>query len=814
MNFKEVEAKWQKFWEKHPEFYRADDNNLKKKKYILVEFPYPSGSGLHVGHAFSFTGSDVYARFKRMEGYNVMFPMGWDAFGLPTENFAIKSKRKPQEVTNENTDMFRSQMKRLAYSFDWEREINTTDPNYYKWTQWIFIQLFKKGLAYKKEMPINWCPSCKIGLANEEVVDGKCERCGSEVERRTISQWVVKITQYADKLISGLEKTEFIDKVKQAQINWIGKSDGARVRFRLKGQDKELEVFTTRPDTLYGATFMVIAPEHELALELSKTSEEIKKYLVESRKKSEMERTELNKEKTGVFSGRYAVNPVNNKEIPIWISDFVLSSYGTGAIMAVPAHDDRDYAFARKFGLEVIPVIKNGDWDFGKKALTEVNEGIMINSPNWDGLKPREAIKKATEWLREKGIGKGTSSYHLRDWIFSRQHYWGEPIPMIYCPKDGWQAVPMGQLPIILPEVEAYEPTNDGKSPLSKIESFVKCKCPLCGGDAERETDTMPNWAGSDWYFLAYCLADKIKNRNEANDIVNDIFSDSQNELKKWCPVDIYVGGDEHNTLHLLYSRFIYQFLYDIGVLPKDIPEPYFKRMSHGVILGPDNQRMSKSKGNVIVPETVADKYGVDVLRLYLMFMGPFTGTMAWNEKTLMGVKRFLDRFEIFINKQLSLDIVSNNNTLLIINKTIMGVSRDLESFGFNTAVAKLMEAINTLNGVGRSELKVLVQLLSPMAPYTAEELWEKLDGVGSVHQSQWPQYDESCLKSERIIIPVAVNGKVRGQLELSSELLDNKDEVVSLAKQLEKVNQLISGTEIIKEIYVPGKMVNLVTKG
>jgi len=852
MDFKVVEDKWQKYWDKHEGMYRADENSDKNKKYILVEFPYPSGSGLHVGHAFSFTGGDVHARFMRMKGFNVLFPMGWDAFGLPTENYAIKMKRKPQEITQENTDMFRNQMKRLAFSFDWEREVNTTDPNYYKWTQWIFIQLFKKGLAYKKEMPINWCPSCKIGLANEEVVDGKCERCGAEVNRRTISQWVVKITDYADRLIEGLDKTEFIDKVKQAQINWIGKSEGAKIRFQISDsrfQTKELEVFTTRPDTLYGASFMVIAPEHELVEKLiseevfsEEQREKIREYVKQARKKSEMERTELSKEKTGVFSGLYAINPVNNKEIPIWISDFVLSGYGTGAIMSVPAHDQRDFDFAKKYSLEIIPVIQSEtEVDLEKGPYTDVESGVMINSPNWNGLKPGEAIIKAIEWIKEKGIGEAKNSYHLRDWIFSRQHYWGEPIPMISCPKCGWIPVPEEQLPVVLPEVEAYEPADDGKSPLSKIESFVKCQCPVCGGEASRETDTMPNWAGSDWYYLAYCFAKKI-NKGEtplipldeggqnylksnlhenlnlsSNDAIIDIFSDSQEEIKKWGPVDVYIGGDEHNTLHLLYSRFIYQFLWDLGVLPKEIPEPYFKRISHGVILGPDNQRMSKSKGNVIVPETVVDKYGVDVLRLYLMFMGPFEGTMAWNEKTLMGVKRFLDRFEKIIKSyQLRVTSDSSQESKVLINKLIDGVSRDLNNFSFNTAIAKLMEAINKLS-ITNYELRIedlntLIKLLAPLAPYTAEELWMGQTG-GSVHSQSWPGVEEKYLREETINIPVAVNGKVREQMSVDRSQISDELEIVMKAKELEKIKQWIAGKEIVKEIYIPGKMVNLVVK-
>jgi len=715
-------------------------------------------------------------------------------------------------------------MKKLAFSFDWSREVNTTDPKYYKWTQWIFIQLFKKGLAYKKEMPINWCPSCKIGLANEEVVDGKCERCGAEVERRTISQWVVKITEYADKLIEGLEKTDFIDKVKQAQINWIGKSEGARIKFKIKnplsaeadislqngdiitplvegevakGQKGfELEVFTTRPDTLPGVTFMVIAPEHPLVENLRSTVEsqkwgEIEDYVKSSRSKSDLERTELNKEKTGVFSGVYAINPYDNKEIPIWISDFVLASYGTGAIMSVPAHDERDHAFAKKFSLPIVPVINKESWNYGEKAYTELGKG--------------EEYKKMLEWVEKMGVGKRSSSYHLRDWIFSRQHYWGEPIPMVNCPKCGWVPEKEENLPIELPEVEAYEPTDDGKSPLSKIDNFVNCTCPVCGAGAKRETDTMPNWAGSDWYFMRYI------------DPFNDIELSSIEKMKKWLPVDIYIGGDEHNTLHLLYSRFIYQFLFDIGAVPKEIHEPYYKRVSHGVILGLDNQRMSKSKGNVIVPEKVADKYGVDVIRLYMMFMGPFEGTMSWNEKTLMGVKRFVDRFYAYIDKQINNGTDSSDKSSLIINKTIKGVTRDMEEFGYNTAVAKLMEALNDLGGenVGREDLKKLIILVAPMAPYMAEELWERLGGNNSsVHKARWPEVEEKYLVENTIKIPVAINGKLRDQLLVEGAKISNNREIIEEAKKLEKIIEWLKGKEVVKEIYVPGKMLNLVVKG
>ncbi|HPT66185.1 MAG TPA: leucine--tRNA ligase [Candidatus Woesebacteria bacterium] len=784
-NFKEIENKWKKIWEENKELYRADDNSKKTKKYILVEFPYPSGSGLHVGHAFSFTGGDVYARFKRMQGENVLFPMGWDAFGLPTENYAIKMKKKPQEVTKENTDMFRNQMKDLAFSFDWSREVNTTDPSYYKWTQWIFIQLFKNKLAYKKEMPINWCSSCKIGLANEEVVDGKCERCGAEVSRRNISQWVVKITDYADKLIEGLKETNFIDKVKQAQINWIGKSEGAKIKFQIKDKNESLEVFTTRPDTLPGVTFMVIAPEHELVNKLD--NQEIKDYVKNSRKKSDLERTELSKDKTGVFSGLYAINPINQKQIPIWISDFVLASYGTGAIMAVPAHDERDKEFAKKFGLEIISVYDEND----KSYSIETEK------------------KKMIEWIKEKGIGEGTSSYHLRDWIFSRQHYWGEPIPMVNCPKCGMVPVSESDLPIVLPEVEAYEPTDDGQSPLSQMTDWVKTICPKCGGQAIRETDTMPNWAGSDWYFLRYI------------DPHNDTEIASQELMKYWSPVDVYIGGDEHNVLHLLYSRFIYKFLCDLGVVPKEYPEPYIKRMSHGVILGPNNQRMSKSKGNVIVPESVADKYGVDVVRMYLMFMGPFDSTMAWNEKTLMGVKRFLDRFEKFINYQLSIinqnqkETDSSREVKVIINKLIDGVTEDLNGFKYNTAIAKIMETLNKISNdkypISNEDLEKLIKLLSPFAPYLAEELWSELGNNTSVHASEWPVVDKKYLVEDEITVMVAINGKVRDQMSVDRSQISDEKEIIKKAKELENIKKWIGDKKIVKEIYVLSKMINFV---
>ena len=945
--YKKIEAKWQKYWASVASALEAKDNSDKPKKYVLVEFPYPSGSGLHMGHAFTFTGGDVYARYLRMKGENVLFPMGWDAFGLPTENYAIKTKRKPQEVTKENTEMFKSQMKKLAFSFDWSREVNTTDADYYKWTQWIFIKLFEKGLAVKEEMPINWCPECKIGLANEEVVEGKCERCGAQVSRRNISQWIVKITKYAERLLSGLEETDFIQKVKAAQINWIGKSEGAKVKFLIQnppvalkatsslekggktspfnqGEMSEgqrgldyLEVFTTRPDTLYGATFMVVAPEHELVGEIlssdkflscsrprnihsddsarknSSLRQEIVEYVKEAKKKSEMERTELGKDKTGVFSGLYAINPVNGKEIPIWISDFVLASYGTGAIMSVPGHDQRDFDFAKKFDLEITQVVEdvysdyllpfyddyyrldirrelNGIVEFiesdivsketlyvrvpiknkhefvniisnnlkddvgdGKVALRQsigwgkewitrnglvleltdsnsLTEGVLVNSGDWDGLEVPKDYEKILTWIEEKKIGKRAVSYHLRDWIFSRQHYWGEPIPMINCEKCGWMPVPETELPVVLPEVEAYEPTDDGKSPLSKIEDWVKTSCPKCGGEAKRETDTMPNWAGSDWYFLRYI------------DPLNKEVLASMSELKKWLPVDVYIGGDEHNTLHLLYSRFIYQFLHDLGVVPENIREPYYKRLSHGVILAPDNQRMSKSKGNVVVPEIVSDKYGVDALRLYLMFMGPFDGTMAWNENTLMGVKRFLDKFDKYMEKnfeQVDKVEVSEDKALVILNKLIKGIGEDYEEYKFNTAVAKLMEALNHLMTgnylLAKADLLKLVKTLAPLAPYMSEEWWSRLAGEGkSVHVSRWPEVEEKYLIEEKVKVAVAINGKVRVVLEIDKDEVAKQEVVIKKAMEEEKVSKWLQGKKIVKEIYVPGKMLNLVISG
>jgi len=767
-DFKETEKKWIDRYDGFAGFHGIDFEK-KEKKYILVEFPYPSGSGLHVGHAFSMTGADVYARFQRMKGFNVMFPMGWDAFGLPTENYAIKMGQKPQAVTKENTDKFKEQMRRLGFSFDWDRLVDTTDPDYYKWTQWIFTKLFEKGLAHKEEMAINWCPSCKIGLANEEVVDGKCERCGTETERRIISQWVVKITDYAERLLDGLKDTNFIDKVRAAQTNWIDKRVGAKIRFDVKDSEEKLEVFTTRPDTLEGVTFMVIAPEHKLVGGVL-NNPGVKEYVAETRKKSEMERTELSKEKTGVFSGLYAINPVTQKEIPIWIADYVLISYGTGAIMAVPSHDERDKAFAEKFGLEI----------------------NLEYTPD----------EKMIEKIVEKGVGEKSVNYHLRDWIFSRQHYWGEPIPMIYCEKDGWVSVPEEQLPVRLPEIEKYQPTDTGESPLATMTDWVETPCPVCGGEAKRETDTMPNWAGSDWYFLRYV------------DPNNDKKLADMEKMKYWMPVDVYVGGDEHNTLHLLYSRFIYQFLWDLGVVPKEIPEPYDKRLSHGVILGPDGNRMSKSHGNVVVPDSVADVYGTDVLRTYMMFMGPFDATMAWNERSLVGVKRFIEKLYNLVVDQAGKNGDGDLTAPKIVQKLIKTANEDVSRFKFNTVVAKLMETVNELTKskakVSDSDLKSIVKILALFAPFVAEELWSILGGQFSVHTQEFPVFEERYLESEGITYSVQINGKLRDLLE-GVDPEANEEEVRTKAESSEKVQKYLNGGSVIKVIFVQGKTINYV---
>jgi leucyl-tRNA synthetase len=775
----------------------------KEKMYVLVEFPYPSGSGLHIGHAFTFTGADVYARFQRMAGKDVLFPMGWDAFGLPTENYALRTGRKPQDVTQENTQIFRRQMEEMGFSFDWDRLVDTTDPSYYKWTQWIFIKLFLNGLAEKQEMPINWCPSCKVGLANEEVVEGRCERCGTEATRRSISQWVVKITHYADRLISGLQHTDFIEKVKTAQVNWIGRSEGARIRFPVQGRPETLEIFTTRPDTLWGCTFMVVAPEHILAEAAAAQDPQVAAYVQVSLKKPDLERTELSRQKTGVPTGFYATNPATGKEIPIWVSDFVLPTYGTGAIMAVPAHDERDHAFARQYGLLIVPVIQpEGEWDFAVDAYTGA-AGRAFNSGPIDGLPVAQAIPAAIDWLEENGLGERSVSYHLRDWIFSRQHYWGEPIPLIKCQQCGWVPVPESDLPVRLPDIERYQPAETGESPLANVPEWVQTTCPSCQGPARRETDTMPNWAGSNWYFLRYV------------DPHNDQRIADLDKLGYWLPVDLYIGGDEHNTLHLLYSRFIYQFLYDLGVMPSEHPEPYRKRISHGVILGPDGQRMSKSRGNVVIPDDMLHRYGADVLRAYLMFIGPFDATMAWNERAMLGVKRFLERFERFVDHRVGRSQESTYTVRLETNRIIKSVGEDISALKFNTALAKIMEGLNTISergqAISNADLKIWVQALSPFAPILAQACWQRLGGAGSVQNSRWPSFDPNLAQEEPIEISVQVNGKLRGTLLI--DRTENEESIKARAAALESVERQLQQGQLLKTIVVPGRTINFVIR-
>lgn len=809
-----IEPKWQKEWESTNLYKTEDFVKGKDKFYCLVEFPYPSGEGLHIGHAFTMTGADVFARKKRMDGYNVMFPMGWDAFGLPTENYAIKSGIHPKVATKNNTDNFRRQMKELAFSFDWEREVNTTDPNYYKWTQWIFIKLFEKGLAYKEEKPINWCPSCKIGLANEEVVDGKCERCGAEATKKNLSQWIVKITDYADRLLDGLKNTDFVKKVEMAQVNWIDRKQWIDIRYPIKGSEREVVVSTTRPDTNYGSTFIVLAPEHPLVGEITdpksnlhkevdisdETVEKVKKYVVDTKRKSEVERMVVDRKKTGVFTELYAVNRIDGREMPIYVTDFVLASIGTGAVVGVPGHDMRDFEFAQEFDLPIMRVVVGSDGDTSqitKREQVQEEDGKMINSGFLDGMDIHDATEKMMDHIEEKGWGERTIRYHLRDWIFSRQHYWGEPIPMVNCKKCGWVPVPEDQLPIELPEVEKYQPTDTGESPLANITDWVNTKCPKCGGSAKRETDTMPNWAGSDWYFLRYL------------DNANDKELADMKKMEYWMPVDVYLGGDEHNTLHLLYSRFIYQFLWDIGAVPKAVPEPYYRRISHGVILGPDGQRMSKSRGNVIVPDEMAKEYGVDVLRTYMMFMGPFEGTMAWNTNALKGVQRFIDRFMAYVQEGVA--DKSEKSAQVAVNRLVRKVSEDLDSFQYNTAIAAMMETLNEIEGkkISKNDAKVLVQLIAPFAPYLSEELWESLGEKDSVHTTDWPEVDESALAEEKIEIPVQVNGKVRGRVEVAPDAPEKA--VREAAEALETVQKYIEGKKVKKFIYVPGKIVTFV---
>ena len=946
-NPKKIEPKWQIKWEEQ-NLYKAEEKSRKQKKYILIEFPYPSGSGLHVGHCRPYCALDTLARKKKMEGNNVLFPIGWDAFGLPTENFAIKNKIHPQEATEKNIANFKKQIKSLGLSFDWSREINTTDPKYYKWTQWIFLKLFEKGLAYQAEMPINWCPSCKIGLANEEVVDGKCERCGTITEKKIKKQWMLKITAYADRLIEGLKKVDYPERVKTQQINWIGKSEGATIKFKVKSEKlKVIEVFTTRPDTLFGCTYLVVCPEHKIVASLLKVKSqkskvkstnqnskiynfkienlnEVKKYLKEAKQKSDLERTDLAKEKTGVeLKGIKAINPANNKEIPIFVADYVLSHYGTGAIMAVPAHDERDFEFAKKYNIKIKEVIKseivkytvieksleeckkvlkkfgevkvlshNKDWGdffevsliyknegkfisflknhllpekisgaksfyadscrtsniivFNRKKFNILNqdnlneckkyghaigipneqmdidadvytgEGININSDFLDGLETKKAKEKITKWLEKKGVGKKAVNYKLRDWIFSRQHYWGEPIPLVHCKKCGTVPIPKKDLPVELPYVEKYEPTETGESPLTNISKWVNVKCPKCGSAAKRETDTMPNWAGSSWYFLRYL------------DPQNDKALADFEKIKYWMPVDFYNGGMEHTTLHLLYSRFWHKFLFDIGVVPQD--EPYQKRTSHGMVLAEDGRKMSKSFGNVINPDDVVEKFGADALRLYEMFMGPFEQTISWNTDGSVGMRRFLERvWKLFQETKNRKQKTENTQYERLLHQTIKKVTEDIDNFKFNTAIAQLMILLNEMEKqkpLFAVHCLLFIKLLSPFAPHIAEELYQKLkkpafvlEGTStgkqnskqfkSIFEEPWPKYNPELIKEEKINLIIQINGKVRDQIEVDAEISEQEAKEIALSRK--KVIKWIKGKKVKKVIFVKGKLLNIV---
>ena len=797
-NFKQIESKWQNVWYTQNTFAAKQDFSL-PKYYCLVEFPYPSGQGLHVGHPRSYTALDIVARKKRLEGYNVLYPMGWDAFGLPTENFAIKNHIHPAEVTKNNVAHFKQQLQSLGFSFDWTREINTTDPSYYKWTQWIFLQLFKKGLAYKKEMAVNWCTSCKCVLANEEVVNGVCERCGSEVIRKKQSQWMLKITEYADRLVKDLDDVDFIDRVKTQQRNWIGRSTGAEVDFGTTLGDT-LTVYTTRPDTLFGATYMVISPEHpyiEKWADKLTNLDEVRKYQDEAAHKSDFERTELNKDKTGVrLQGVMGINPVNNKEIPIFISDYVLVSYGTGAIMAVPAHDTRDWEFAKKFDLPIIEVVAGSKVGVENEAFTDCATGVMTNSDFLTGMSVEDAKKAITEWLTKEGKGHQKVNFKLRDWVFSRQRYWGEPIPIVKCEKCGYVPLDESQLPLTLPNVESYEPTDTGESPLAKMTDWVNTTCPCCGGPAKRETDTMPQWAGSSWYFLRYC------------DPHNDKELISKEAAEYWTPVDWYNGGMEHTTLHLLYSRFWHKFLYDIGVVPTS--EPYQKRTSHGMILGENGEKMSKSRGNVVNPDEIVDTYGADTMRLYEMFIGDFEKAAPWNSDSIKGCKRFIEKYWNLQEKVVDGDEYTPQMEALM-HKTIKKVTYDIDNLKANTAIAAMMTLVNELSakGCNKAELKTLTILLNPFAPHVTEEMWDVMNFGGMVNQAKWPEYDEEKTKENDVEIVIQIMGKVRAKITVPVDMA--KDDVLATAKAEPKIAELLDGKEIKKEVYVPGKLVNFV---
>ena len=799
-NFKEIEKKWQEKWDKEGTFYAKNDYT-KKKWYGLIEFPYPSGQGLHVGHPRSFTALDIVARKRRLQGYNVLYPIGWDAFGLPAENYAIKTNVHPKITTEKNIAHFKEQLKSLGISFDWSREVNTTDPNYYKWTQWIFIQLYKKGLAYKATMPINFCTGCKVGLANEEVVNGVCERCGSPVVQKEKSQWMLKITEYAERLINDLDDVDYLEKIKAQQRNWIGRSEGAEVEFKIADSDEKLLVYTTRPDTLFGATYMVVAPEHKLIETLSSritNLDEVQEYQKKSMTKTDFERSELNKEKTGVeIKGIKAINPLTNKEIPIWISDYVLSSYGTGAIMAVPAHDDRDFAFAKKFGLPIIQVIDGKDVNIEEKAFTDVETGTLINSGFLDGLSVQEAKKKVIEHLESCKIGTKKVNYKLRDWVFSRQRYWGEPIPMVYCDKCGWVPLDEKDLPLTLPEVEDFLPGENGDSPLAKQTDWINTTCPHCGGPAKRETDTMPQWAGSSWYFLRYM------------DPHNDTELASKEALDYWGPIDWYNGGMEHTTLHLLYSRFWHKFLYDIGVVPTK--EPYAKRTSHGMILGSNGEKMSKSKGNVINPDDIVAEFGADTFRVYEMFMGPFDQTASWSMESIRGCGKFLDR--VWNMQDFLVDGDSfTKSTEKLMNKAIKKVSQDIEDMKFNTCVSTFMTLVNEfykLKQINKFEFKTFLTLLNPFAPHITEELNKLIGFEDDISTYSWPDFDESKTIDDEIELPVQVNGKLKATIQIALD----EDESLVKDKAHNAVADKLDGKNIVKDIYVKNKIYNIVAK-
>ncbi|MDY0234567.1 MAG: leucine--tRNA ligase [Gudongella sp.] len=799
-NPKQIEKKWQDIWDEK-EVYKASNESEKPKFYTLVEFPYPSAEGLHVGHPRPYTALDIVSRKKRYQGYNVLFPMGWDAFGLPTENYAIKNKIHPRIVTEKNIANFKSQLKSIGFSFDWSREVNTTDPEYYKWTQWIFLKLFENGLAYKKEFPINFCTSCKVGLANEEVVGGVCDRCGSEVVRKVKNQWMLKITEYAERLINDLDLVDYIDRVKIQQTNWIGKSIGVDLEFKIAGGDDSLSVFTTRPDTLFGATYMVIAAEHPLIDKYKEEIEnfaEVEHYRDEIQNKSDFERTEMSKAKSGVeLKGLKAINPANGVEIPIWVSDYVLMSYGTGAIMAVPGHDQRDWEFARKFNLPIIEVIKGGDIE--KEAYTDTDSGILVNSEVINGMEVKEAVAYMIDWIQKNNLGDKKVNYKLRDWVFSRQRYWGEPIPLVYCEDCGWVALPEEELPLLLPEVDNYEPTETGESPLANMDEWVNTTCPKCGKPARRETDTMPQWAGSSWYFLRYL------------DPHNKEAFASKEALEYWNPVDWYNGGMEHTTLHLLYSRFWHKFLYDIGEVPN--PEPYAKRTSHGMILGDNNEKMSKSRGNVVNPDEIVKDFGADTLRTYEMFIGDFEKSVPWSENGVKGCRRFLERVwklqDIIVEgKKYSPELES------IIHKTIKKVTNDYDTLKFNTGIASLMSLLNEFNSLGKitkEDFKTYLVLLNPVAPHITEELWEIVGYDGYLFDTTWPLFDEDKTIDKIIEMPVQVNGKVRGTVEVAID--ESKESIREKAYAIDSINKFTEGKQVIKEIYVPGKIYNIVVK-